>query len=300
MANTATFSSKPSNNSDADFRAWASALSAALETVGLTRVTGPKLVADNSDVSAWSSVSKPASGSTYAVFDIFRFNDDLQTDNPVFFRIEYGAASNATQAGLKLIVGSSYSELDFTINSSPKTPDIVIACTGNDTANNYTSFISSNGGRVSLALWAACATVGVPIGLYIERTKDDSGLPTADGISIVSCATLRHQFYMPASGALYPATAANAQAMAYMCAAPAYGGSYDANYTGIYPVYPNRGYAGNPDLGGLVYFQADIGAGSTTAVTIYGTEHTYVALGTCKANNINGNATANSLLIRYE
>jgi hypothetical protein len=62
-----------------------------------------------------------------------------------------------------------------------------------------------------------------------------------------------------------------------MCAIPIQtGATYNENL-GLFPVHPYLGYAGNPDLGGLIFNSTELyEPGAIMAVNIYGVDHDFV------------------------
>ena len=68
---------------NASFRAFGSALSAELGTK-LTRVT------TSNDID-WDTVILPPSNAYPTTFEVYRFNDSLQTNFPIFIKFEYSS-----------------------------------------------------------------------------------------------------------------------------------------------------------------------------------------------------------------
>lgn len=87
----------PAQSTDAEFRTWGSAISAALQSL-LVKVT------QTGEVN-WSTVTKPSAGNTSQGFEVYRFADSLQSTAPVFIKIEYGSSGTAIRPGLWLTVG---------------------------------------------------------------------------------------------------------------------------------------------------------------------------------------------------
>jgi hypothetical protein len=282
----------PTNASDAYFRLWGSAISAAFAAVGLVQT------ADTGQIN-WTTVTAPAGATTYQGYEIWRFDDGaLQTSNPVYFRIDYGSGSSTTYPAVKIVVGHATDgagNLTGTVSS-----DAVVLC-GSASTTAYDCYVSGDGGRINVLLYVGAST-SYCCGFYIERLKNDDGTPNADGVNIVRFSSFNGAPYfqqmLPASGSAYPATPHTSA----MCAAPPAGyGTYGANI-GLYPIYPNIGYAANPDMGGLAYFTNDIASGGTmVVVTMYGTSRTFVTGGVVyTAISINGNTGDWAVAVRYE
>ena len=295
MATTNTFTQAPISDTDAHFRLWGSALSAAFAALGLVKDT------DVSQIN-WATVVKPTGASTMMGYEIWRFADGAtQTACPVYFKIQYGSvAGSASNPGIILQVGQGSD------NAGNLTGTVSTAQTFGSNTNNastYACYVSSDTGRINVAMFTGSINCWA---FYIERIKDDTGTPTTAGVNIFvwgcpgGSGSVVGQQYLPLSGAAYPATPMTTP----MCAMPSTGqASYGVNM-GLFPIFPNLGYAANPDLGGLMYFTGDLAStGTALSVTMYGTPHTFITLGpTSNAStaSLNGNTTSHSVAVRYE
>lgn len=70
-------------SNDALFRSWGSMINAALSGIGLVQAS------DTGQIN-WTTVTWPGTVSTAAGYEIWRFNDSLQSTAPVFVKVEYG------------------------------------------------------------------------------------------------------------------------------------------------------------------------------------------------------------------
>lgn len=175
-----SFTEAPTNATDAQFRAWGSALSAALATVGMVKVA----TAGQID---WSTVAAPTTNKTIQGFEIWRFNDDLQATHPIYVKLEYGSSFWSTAApGLAVTIGKGASGADIT--------DVLVAQTyvsdGTTTATQASSSTPmehivatcSGGACLVIVMCAADASVyGSPV-VIIERSRDNAGAATGDGL----------------------------------------------------------------------------------------------------------------------
>lgn len=97
---TATsFSAAPTNNTDANFRLWGSGMKTALAAVGLVQT------ADTGQID-WTTVVAPVATQTVKGYEIWRFNDSLQSTVPIYIKIEYGSGTGAAIPQIKYSVGS--------------------------------------------------------------------------------------------------------------------------------------------------------------------------------------------------
>lgn len=110
--------------SNTAFRAWASKIHEALEKVGLVNT------ADTGQINL-ATVERPGSLTTFAGYEIWRFNDAEQSERPIYIKIRYGIGAATTRPRLEMDVGR-----------------------GSDGAGNLTN---AAGGRV-------CTPTGTPAG----------------------------------------------------------------------------------------------------------------------------------------
>jgi hypothetical protein len=286
-------SSIPQHPDEATFRDWGKKLSDAMEAVGFTKT------ADTGQVD-WAAVAKPTAINTYTGYEIRQFTDTLQATVPVFVKIEYGNGSYAVgKPGLRITVGRGSD------GAGALTGDVAgyfyLTCSGSTETASVPSYVSSDGGRINLGLWLVNAGSSANA-FWIERLKNDDGSPNANGIHIFSSTNTATRS-MVASAQVLPASAGAAYPAAPgkpCCAIPTAGNmtTYNENI-GLFPVHPNLGYAGNPDLGGLVTTIGEMFApGAFMTVNILGANHNYVYV-----KNLNMNIAGNSscdILVRCE
>ena len=87
------------NSSDAGFRTWGTEFHAQLLACGLT------LTSDTGQIN-WTTASRGGSSQTYAGYEIWRFNDTLQSTVPVFLKFEFGVGGTLNSPSIRLTVGS--------------------------------------------------------------------------------------------------------------------------------------------------------------------------------------------------
>lgn len=86
------------NNTNADFRAWA-------KFIHDTFALGWVQTADSGQIDL-TSVAKPAGTHEKTGYEVWHMDDELQADFPVFVRIDYGSAGSAATPGIWLTVGT--------------------------------------------------------------------------------------------------------------------------------------------------------------------------------------------------
>lgn len=151
---TSIYSTAWSHTTDAEFRAWGSALSAAMQTCGLL----PS--ADTGQIN-WTTVARPAGANTPAGYEIYQFTDALQATSPIFVKIEYGTGTTLTNYGspaLWLTVGQGSNgtgtltgilttRTQIMCNSSGQNARVI----GYNTVS-FPTFVSFNGSFLGVAL----------------------------------------------------------------------------------------------------------------------------------------------------
>jgi hypothetical protein len=151
---TAIYSTAWSHLTDADFRAWGSELSAAMQTCGLL----PS--ADTGQIN-WTTVARPAGNNTAAGYEIYQFTDSLQATYPIFVKIEYGTGNTHTNYdspalwitvgqgsnGSGTLTGVLTTRTQIMCNSSGQNARVI----GNN-STSWPTFISFNGSYLGVAL----------------------------------------------------------------------------------------------------------------------------------------------------
>lgn len=295
---TLTTRSIPTTTDDATFRAWGKIFSDALEAIGVTKTT------DTGQID-WTTATRTASTDTMVGYEIRQFTDALQGTTPVFLKVEYGSGVSILRATVRITVGQGSNGTGSLTGNLSTT-----AYLGVVSAKTYLcdSFYSVNSGTFTLAWWVNGVYTDGASGYYIARTKDSSGVDTADGVNIGwlgSYSGIASGWqYLPASGVAYPATPLQTP----MCACPPTLETltYGLN-GGVYPIHPNRGYPDNPDLGALAYAnRVSSIPGAVVGISIYGVTHYFITLGLNSPGSsgsrlLNGVNTAGwSLMLRYE
>ena len=171
MANS-IFSIAPIQTTDAEFRAWGSALSAQLGAM-LTRVI------TSNDID-WLTAAKPTTANQMMGFEVYRFNDAAQATHPLFFKIEYGAGTS-TGAGMGIRLTISKACDGAGVLSGILFAATTINSAGGSNGTAQTSYISSSGSHLS---WALCVSLNATLGgaLVIERAVNSNGSINGDGL----------------------------------------------------------------------------------------------------------------------
>lgn len=168
----ASFTAKPSSSTDALFRDWGSKLSAAIQSVGLVKT-------DDTGQINWSTVTI---GTGIRGYEIFRFNDTLQSSAPIFIKIEYGhQTSTTTYVLFRTTVGKGTDgagNITGVLHSS-----LANYNGGHDATTDYVSYVSSgDGSMLNFALFPAWSAAYSPMLKFsLERSRDAGGNRTTTG-----------------------------------------------------------------------------------------------------------------------
>ena len=80
------YSSPWTHNTNAGFQAWGGQLSAAMQTCGLVQT------ADTGQIN-WATVTVTLTANAVCGYEIYHFNDTLQSTSPIFIKVEYGTGA---------------------------------------------------------------------------------------------------------------------------------------------------------------------------------------------------------------
>lgn len=172
---TNTFSAAPDNTSDATFRAWGSALSAALAAVGMVKT------ADTGQIN-WATVVKPAAVNTQSGYEVWRFNDALQATAPLYVRIGYGSGSNTLHPSLWFTCGKG-SDGAGTITSPLHIIAQMVLGFINTSATPW-YVCSGDGSLLAIAPAPGLASSANSCVALIERSRSAAGAATGSAMAI--------------------------------------------------------------------------------------------------------------------
>lgn len=175
-----TWSTPIEHSNDATFRAWGSDLNARFAAAGLVQTT------DTGQIN-WTTVARPAS-LAFAGYEIWRFNDSLQSAAPVFIRVEYGTSNNAGTPALRLSIGTATNGAGTLTGLVTSTLLSYAATTLASTSTNYPSYATHSPGFFGLAYKLGAATGGVLslMGFTVQRSVNNVGTPTATAVMLIT------------------------------------------------------------------------------------------------------------------
>lgn len=289
MATSNTAAIVSNITSDAIFRTTGSAISVAIQAVGLTQT------ADTGQIN-WTSVTVPLIASTIAGYEIYRFNDSLQSTAPVYFRIDYGTSSaNSSWLGLRVTVGTSTNGAGTITGQVSTTCYLYMYSAGTarvtyvSGANNRLSILHNNASGDNNALIFS-----------LERSHNSSGTDTGVGVYINGCSYYGGPFsqYLPlGTGVTIPP----AQAQIYN-SVPLTGSGVLGSDTYTWPVRVWTPQESLPSLNLIWYISTDITPAVPVSITMYdGTARTYLGMHYAINGMIPTGCNGSSLLmIRYD
>lgn len=168
-----SFSAKWNTSTNADFRALGSTVSSAFQTV-LVKTT------DTGQIN-WSTATNP-SANVVAGYEIYRFNDSLQSTAPIFLKIEYGMSESDGWPALWLTIGKGSNGAGSITNvlfarARIKAGMVSVASPG---------YMSNADGACLSVLYSSASPGGNSHGGYllIERSRDVNGYATGDALLV--------------------------------------------------------------------------------------------------------------------
>ena len=244
----------PDNTSAANFRAWGSAINAALAALGLVQ-TG-----DTGQIN-WTTVAAPGAGTRLRLPHHARQRH---------FKLEYGAATTtATRPGMWLQVGTG-SNGTGTLTGNTSTRQQLQSISSNTTLSNC--YFSGSNNRIQVAMWPTINNITIVFA--IERLKDANGADITDGVQILmmdNTPTMKAQV-LPQSGSV------PAQDSPVCCGSSSLTTAIIGTEVGTFTVFPLRNKLYPPMMGFVGYMSTDLTALVTVTLTLYGSSHTLLPL----------------------
>ncbi len=149
MAISAPTAIGPYFTNDAGFRVIGAAINAAILAVNIVQTS------DTGQIN-WASVTKPSVAWTQSGYEIYRFNDTLQSTKPVFFKLYYGCGPNSAYLSLWLQVGTGTDGAgNLTGNVSA---GFTISCSNTNDNSARNSYFSGDTNRLCVALFPNVAS----------------------------------------------------------------------------------------------------------------------------------------------
>lgn len=286
MSYAATTSVTPTNSSDANFRAWGSAVSAKLASMGLVQ-TG-----DTGQIN-WATVLAPVALNTVQGYEIWRFADTLQATAPVYFKLEYGSGAATNDPSFWFQIGSGSTGAGALTGVA----NIRTRFTFTATATAINVYWSGDTHRCVFAFKGS--SLATSFIMSLERTIDTSGVTTGEGVLITffGSSVWSQQAWNTTTG---PYTAYEVTLGALGPANAPFGVS--GTQLAIYPIFHNKGVFLPFGLNLFAYVDATIAAGITLTFSAYSVNHTYMPIGATAISSTlqRLSLSSSSVMIRYE
>lgn len=291
--------------SNANFRTWGSFISNLFANCGLV------LVANNTD---WATATQPAARNTFPSYEVWRFNDALQSTAPVYFKFEYGSSdadgSGQTRPGFALTLATGW-DADLSsltgIQSSRRVNNTwtyefvnnTLISYGSGGTNRFALLYAANGvGINSYANSQSVLRGGMRVG--IERTVDTNGVVTGDGVMVLFGGHIQtdQMVWSPKVGQL---TNWEHGSIGFLMPSGTANGTFGSN-TAVYPLWFHQGTFFPPGYNFLGYIHPDFTANTVYDLTYYGATHSYMAAGAATHSYafINARHANACMMIRWE
>jgi|GEM_PF-5465204 len=333
---TLTFDS----TSDANFRAWGSGISSALQTCGLVQTTDTGQI--NWTTVTRTNVAYSGGGIENVVgYEIYKFNDSLQATVPVFIKIEYGyigddnashsarvitapvlfiTVSNATN-GAGAMNGTLLSGRTRVAGGTPESVGSSTADGSGTTATPSPCFFSGNGSYINIALGVTTVAQptyssvagqthysSFPAILTIERSLNTDGSINNNGVYLLTSKWTTSDITPPT------VPVPTSQMLSYsLGAAPVDSfwpigwpgqGFGSGTFNATVSLWPMMGYTGAAFQGSamLGIYNSDIACGTVISTTVLGNTHSYVSLAGISTTRflVDNNIASAAGLMRYD
>lgn len=305
---TATYSTTWQHTTNATFQAWGSALSAAMQSCGLSQTT------DTGQIN-WTTVVIPATINTAGGYEIYKFTDALQSTSPVFLKIEYGTGDLLTgngTPGMWLTVGQG-SNGSGTLTGTLSARYQILGTYSNapitSTTISYPTYICFDGSYLGVAfklggLFNGSSSIAIGATTFmVGRGVNTSGAYVANEISIVvppatfsAPAPAQVASINTSSGSVYTNTTGYWAFVVYSVTSSAVGGTSFQ----LYPCWGAYNQA-TPLIWSLYGLNAEVAQGSTVSATPVGaTSYTYLMTGVGSYGFGLPSTNLYSLLMKYQ
>lgn len=262
---TASDTQPISHTSDAEFRAWAQAVSDILDDAGLT-------VAGDTGQINLVTATRPGTN-TAAGYQIRYLNDSLHGSKPCYIKIEFGThSSNAAYPGLWITVASGTNGAG-TVSGTTYFARQQMLSAAATVAGSYPLYACTTSGYFMMALFRRFQS-GATSSMFflLARTTDTAGVPTTTGFHFYSSSSLSLNRNTYVSSSIND--------VSRFCMIP--GANTSTAVGGDVQLFRHFGMQPAviccPFL--LTYMDAEIGSESTFSVTPMGvTSRTYLTLG---------------------
>ncbi|NLA66824.1 MAG: hypothetical protein GX856_00995 [Gammaproteobacteria bacterium] len=282
------------HGTDAAFRAWLAEFFAMMTGCGLVQT------ADSGQINP-ATATWPGVNSTDAGFGVWRFNDSLQSVAPVFIKVAFGRGNSTANARGTLQVGTGS---DGAGNITGLATDAHVMNGSAASAGPFDSYAIHREGLAAMAFKVGGSAGTIPLTFIVQRTVDNSGTPTGEGLHILRPAI---NYTSPAQVARLRFTpTAEATTFASIALAPVAfvpGGLVDGR-VGLSPqVFPH--WTVTPKQRPLLFsasnIRGEIATGQQFSMALVGSvASNYISLGTAFGNTLIGTPSHSDLSLFWD
>jgi len=174
---TFTWMSAQTGATATEWRKWIQGIHDALAAIGLVQT------ADTGQLTI-STASVPGIN-TWTNYEVWRFNDALQSTHPIFFRIDYGTGNSAGRADFRLTVGTASDGAGTITGNTLLAATVASPTPATASSTEYPSYASGDGSSFSIALWPATGNLAGHLGGFtIARACNTDGTYRGDALVI--------------------------------------------------------------------------------------------------------------------
>lgn len=298
MATRVSKAIQPTNNVDADLRAWSKFIYDTMIDGGWVQT------ADTGQIN-FTTVTKPTAVNQARGYIIMRMNDTLQATVPIYVRIDFGSSGAINSMGVWITIGAGSDgagNITTKYFDSPTASAPPIGTNSNSsTVVRPMSFGSAgdSGSRVHICVGLDIDAAGASfaVAFSLERTKSGSGADDASGIVLyyaTSSASWNRSQYLFASQVPQPPIELGI-AHIHGIRSP---GAQSQNVGGSIP-FPIAGLTQQPVKGILAVRAGDWTVGARIKVQVYGSLIEYQSLFTQRIT-FEGQDSSALVLMRFE
>jgi hypothetical protein len=289
---TRTSSLAYTNVSNASYSAWVNEIYNSLIAFGWVQTS------DTGQTTFGGTLTAPAGINTYPDWGIFRMADSLQATCAVFIRIDFGEAATTDGPAIKF-----QACIGGTNGSGTLTGNVTTQLAGSNTTANATLRNCRTAGTTSSFRMQFFSNSLTNAGwtIAIERDLDTSGVEVSTGVNILT-GIATGNFFTKTAQFLSTTGETGAVETLWYALISSQTSQSGGGVVGVGGVRNTLGVFRNPMKGMLVTARGDFTNESTSTVSVYGSNHTYLFLrpNAFGAMNVNGWNTDCGIALLWE
>lgn len=275
---TRTTTKSPTNNTDANFRAWVAEVIAAFVAMGWVNTAATGTINT-------STVTRPTVTGSNKGFVVLSMNDSLQSSSPIFVKIEFGSSgSDATDPWMQFTIGTGHDGAGGLTGNVTSPFSINLGQAGSSTL--YDCYSSGSSSRMALVMFG---NFTYPLCFVIERIKADDGTDSDKGVyfaAFVAGQSVNWSGCVFKSGTGSYYLDGHTGGTHIQLPIPYNGGGADGADLAIYSPKFYKGSELNTPTILAGYISGDITGYTTITVTMYGTTRTMKAINAMFYTNV--------------